>query len=265
MQFAFIFDILSQQRKPPLPLDSFTYNEFIWAVSVVMSRQNQIPIHGKRELALIPAWDLCNHETGKITTFFDVELNALQCYAQRAFSQGDQIYIHYGNRPNSELFLYMGFVVADNPADSYRLKFPFPSATLDEVLLGKYQIEPKDIEVTIHSTIQDASELDPETLSLLRLKCFCSTSNINNKDSNTLEEVLDKVRKRELISKSNETLVFQFLVTSCLEKLKQYPPPSEDIKTSLAAQLCQIEQRVLKTAIKVFLKRQTELRDDRKN
>lgn len=41
-----------------------------WAVSSVMTRQNQIPTEdGSRvTLALIPLWDMCNHTNGLVTT-----------------------------------------------------------------------------------------------------------------------------------------------------------------------------------------------------
>ena len=46
----------------------FYYDDFVWAVSAVMSRQNEIP-HEREEtqskLALIPLWDMCNHWPGE--------------------------------------------------------------------------------------------------------------------------------------------------------------------------------------------------------
>lgn len=39
-----------------------------WAVSSVMTRQNQIPTEDGRQvtLALIPLWDMCNHKNGLV-------------------------------------------------------------------------------------------------------------------------------------------------------------------------------------------------------
>lgn len=39
-----------------------------WAVSSVMTRQNQIPTEDGRQvtLALIPLWDMCNHRNGLV-------------------------------------------------------------------------------------------------------------------------------------------------------------------------------------------------------
>jgi len=42
---------------------------FSWAVSTVMTRQNLIPSpDGSRMIhALIPMWDMCNHENGRVS------------------------------------------------------------------------------------------------------------------------------------------------------------------------------------------------------
>lgn len=38
-----------------------------WAVSSVMTRQNQVPAEsGRQVLALVPLWDMCNHTEGEV-------------------------------------------------------------------------------------------------------------------------------------------------------------------------------------------------------
>lgn len=44
----------------------FTYEEYRWAVGIVMSRQNFIPVDGKPNICLIPIWDLLNHDEGVV-------------------------------------------------------------------------------------------------------------------------------------------------------------------------------------------------------
>ena len=50
----------------------------LWSLSVVLIRQNQIPIPVGMELALIPVWDMCYHVEEEITTFFDVDSDGLE-------------------------------------------------------------------------------------------------------------------------------------------------------------------------------------------
>ncbi|NXU04270.1 SETD3 methyltransferase, partial [Buphagus erythrorhynchus] len=69
-QYAYFYKIIqTHPNASKLPLkDSFTYDDYRWAVSSVMTRQNQIPTEdGSRvTLALIPLWDMCNHTNGLV-------------------------------------------------------------------------------------------------------------------------------------------------------------------------------------------------------
>ena len=97
---------------------TFTYNQYRWAICTVMSRQNQIPSSSENQqedniMALIPGWDMCNHNTKNIrllTTYYSTEENALLSLAATHYKINDPIDILYGHRPNSQLFLYMGFL-----------------------------------------------------------------------------------------------------------------------------------------------------------
>lgn len=106
-----------------------------------MTRQNLIPSEdGSRMIhALIPMWDMCNHENGRvsphhhhprrirnserslissfsfqITTDFNATSDCCECYALRDFKEGEQIFISYGPRTNSDFFVHSGFVYVDN-------------------------------------------------------------------------------------------------------------------------------------------------------
>lgn len=110
--------------------DVFTYERYCWAVSTIMTRQNLIPSEdGTRMiLALIPMWDICNHENGRITTDFNDTTERCECYAQRDFKKGEQIFIHYGPRTNSEFFVHSGFVYSKNLNDAFKLRLGISKA-----------------------------------------------------------------------------------------------------------------------------------------
>uniref|UniRef100_A0A2K5R5K4 protein-histidine N-methyltransferase n=1 Tax=Cebus imitator TaxID=2715852 RepID=A0A2K5R5K4_CEBIM len=76
-QYACFYKVIQTHlHANKLPLkDSFTFEDYRWAVSSDMTRQNQIPTEdGSRvTLALIPLWDMCNHTNGLITTGYDLE------------------------------------------------------------------------------------------------------------------------------------------------------------------------------------------------
>jgi hypothetical protein len=91
-----------------------TLESFLWALCVVNSRQNPLPTKdGKlRKVALIPAFDMCNHEptAGEISTEFSWSSRAFECRAHRNFQPGEEYTIYYGQRTDLDFLLYSGFV-----------------------------------------------------------------------------------------------------------------------------------------------------------
>lgn len=87
-------------KKFGFPAGKFTYADYRWAVSTVMTRQNKVPIFGPEgpaagpptwALALVPFWDMINHERGKMTTGHDTDSKRLVCHAGRQFRAGEQV------------------------------------------------------------------------------------------------------------------------------------------------------------------------------
>lgn len=134
----------------------FTYDTFVWALSSVYSRQNAVPsletirspeyqaaiaeIRKRKQeaaasgtelkplddiklppvksvLALIPGFDMFNHEPGPMTSDFIFEEDGLLLRSMKPLKDGEQAYMSYGNRPNAELLLQQGFVPVENPTD----------------------------------------------------------------------------------------------------------------------------------------------------
>ncbi|XP_047499016.1 actin-histidine N-methyltransferase-like isoform X2 [Penaeus chinensis] len=124
-QYSYFYRILHslpEARSWPIK-DYFTFDAYRWAVSTIMTRQNRVPTKGASgQLALIPAWDMCNHEQGIYSTDYDEEKNCCVCLAQKDFKKGDQFTIYYGKRHNVELFLHNGFVEIGNENDSLAIK-----------------------------------------------------------------------------------------------------------------------------------------------
>jgi hypothetical protein len=134
VQYTKLYDLLSRDPAacPALPFERFTYKNFEWAISVVMTRQNSLVSDGSGQsslLALVPVWDLCNHAPGRQTTsvLLDQEsgLTQVECTAMKNFSSGDPITIFYGQRSNIDLLLYSGFVQPENLHDLVDVTIPF--------------------------------------------------------------------------------------------------------------------------------------------
>lgn len=54
-----------------------------------------------------------------MTTYYNQEEEATNCFAMRNYRQGEQVYIYYGERPNSMFLLYQGFVFPGNKYKSF--------------------------------------------------------------------------------------------------------------------------------------------------
>lgn len=128
-QFCHIFQLMDRASGPAAPerfisIYNFTYYEYAWAMSVIMTRKNRVPRKLKQELvlpngrepetdmiALIPMWDMLNHREGEITTFATDK--GSRCQAMLDFKAGTQVYMYYGDRPNTQLLSHNGFVIED--------------------------------------------------------------------------------------------------------------------------------------------------------
>ncbi|XP_048455999.1 actin-histidine N-methyltransferase [Rhincodon typus] len=125
-QYAYFYKLIqTHPNASKLPLkESFTFDDYRWAVSSVMTRQNQIPTEdGSRvTLALIPLWDMCNHTNGLITTGYNLEDDRCECVALQDYKAKDQIYIFYGTRSNAEFVIHNGFFFDNNSHDRVKIK-----------------------------------------------------------------------------------------------------------------------------------------------
>ena len=106
-----------------------TWERFVWAASMVLSRAMGIDMSGDKRLVLTPYIDLLNHRLGS---------NARLCFEHADSSGGDRIVVRtrtavaagepltitYGLKPNAELIDSYGFALAVNPHERATLRIP---------------------------------------------------------------------------------------------------------------------------------------------
>jgi len=100
---------------------TFSYQRFLWALGLVMTRQNPLPLADDPStmgLAMIPVFDMCNHEVGTLTSSYDTDEKLLSCAAMDDCDANDEFRICYGKRTNSDLLVYSGFMLDRNPFDT---------------------------------------------------------------------------------------------------------------------------------------------------
>jgi SET domain len=127
--YQLIFDSSGESRnEPPIPEAVFTFSNFLWATSIVSSRQNSGPNNSKSQngnsspqsYVLIPGWDMINHEAGGLTSEWSSTASnngedyELVFRAMRNYQHGEEITMCYGERSNRDFLVYAGFIPSDN-------------------------------------------------------------------------------------------------------------------------------------------------------
>lgn len=255
-QYAFIYKCVQNVRSDvygknsdggkafDLLKEKFTYELYRWAVSTVMTRQNSIPRSKKNEQenkdnnelmpALIPLWDMANHQDGEFTSSFDMELNRLESCALSNYMKGEQIFIHYGDRPNAHFLVHNGFVYANNTKDNVCIRLGLSAS--DELFTERSQLLeqlniPKNCELKV---LQSPDYISPELLAFVR---------IFNMNQDQIKHWLNSERAADLLhidcalETSLESKTWIFLQTRLTLLLKVFPTTLEDDEIMLANHL----------------------------
>ncbi|XP_029973162.1 actin-histidine N-methyltransferase [Salarias fasciatus] len=263
-QYAYFYKLIqTHPAASKLPLkDSFTFDDYRWAVSSVMTRQNQIPTEdGSRvTLALIPLWDMCNHTNGLITTGYNLEDDRCECVALQDYKENEQIYIFYGTRSNSEFVIHNGFFFQDNAHDRVKIKLGVSKSerlyAMKAEVLARAGI-PASCVFALHCN-------EPPISAQLHafLRVFCMTEE-ELKEYLLGERAINKVfilgNSDFPVSWENEIKLWTFLETRAALLLKTYKTTSEEdismlekpdlsLHARLAIQLRLAEKQILEKA-----------------
>ena len=112
----------------------FTYDNYLWALSTIWSRFVTVEMEEdvvkppssvlmfapkktnrnktKAFRCMVPYFDMLNHKPAvRVSHYSDIEEKSLVLYTAQPFSANDEIYLNYGNSPNSRLLMLYGFVI----------------------------------------------------------------------------------------------------------------------------------------------------------
>ncbi|XP_072314254.1 actin-histidine N-methyltransferase-like [Eucyclogobius newberryi] len=262
-QYAYFYKLVqTHPAASKLPLkDSFTFDDFRWAVSSVMTRQNQIPTEdGSRvTLALIPLWDMCNHTNGLITTGYNLEDDRCECVALRDYKENEQIYIFYGTRSNAEFVIHNGFFFQDNAHDRVKIKLGVSKSerlyAMKAEVLARAGI-PASCVFALHC---NEPPISAQLLAFLRV--FCMTEEELN-DYLLGEGAINKIftlgNSEFPVSWENEIKLWTFLETRAALLLKTYKTTTEEDRSLLEKPDLSLHSRVaiqLRSAEKQILEK----------
>lgn len=111
-----------------------SWERFVWAVSMVLSRAMNVDMSGEERLVLTPYVDLLNHRAYQASNArLSFELaeegggGRIVVRTRSAVAAGEPLTITYGCKPNAELLAAYGFAMADNPHEEATLRIALPS------------------------------------------------------------------------------------------------------------------------------------------
>ncbi|KAG3260396.1 SET domain containing 3 [Ictidomys tridecemlineatus] len=265
-QYAYFYKVIqTHPHASKLPLkDSFTYEDYRWAVSSVMTRQNQIPTEdGSRvTLALIPLWDMCNHTSGLITTGYNLEDDRCECVALQDFRAGEQIYIFYGTRSNAEFVIHSGFFFDNNSHDRVKIKLGVSKSdrlyAMKAEVLARAGIPTSSV-FALHFT---EPPISAQLLAFLRV--FCMTEEELKEHllgDNAIDRIFTLGNSEFPVSWDNEVKLWTFLEDRASLLLKTYKTTIEEdkavlkthdlsVRATMAIKLRLGEKEILEKAVK---------------
>ncbi|EEQ35353.1 putative [histone H3]-lysine(4) N-trimethyltransferase [Microsporum canis] len=220
---------LLSQHRDLFPLDQFTIEDYKWALCSIWSRAMDFAVSGTTSVRLVaPLADMLNHSPDvKQCHAYDPTSGDLSILAAKDYQVGDQVFIYYGSVPNNRLLRLYGFVLPDNPNDSYDLVLQTsPLAPLYEQKERLWALAGLDSTCTIPLTVKDP--LPNNVLRYLRIQRL--------DESNITDITLQLVNGTDgKVSDGNEMQVLQFLVDSIGSLLEGFGIPLEKLEAQLAA------------------------------
>nr|XP_057947226.1 actin-histidine N-methyltransferase-like [Doryrhamphus excisus]XP_057947228.1 actin-histidine N-methyltransferase-like [Doryrhamphus excisus] len=231
-QYAYFYRLLqTHPAASVLPLkDSFTFDDYRWAVSSVMTRQNQIPTEDGSRItqALIPLWDMCNHINGLITTGYNLEDDRCECVALRDYKENEQIYIFYGTRSNAEFVVHNGFFFHDNVHDRVKIKLGISKS--ERLYAMKAEVLARAGLPVSHVFALHAKEfpVSPQLLAFLRVFCMTEEELKDYLVGESVNKVLNLGNSEHPVSWDNEIKLWTFLEARVTLLLRSYKTTAEE-------------------------------------
>jgi len=204
------------QANPTLFPNGLTYEQYIWAYCVVSSRAWTFG----NNFVLVPLGDLLNHRPDAGFPGVDVSGQYLEVNATQDYIKGDQVFMSYGNKSNSELLGTYGFILEDNP---------------HEAAIINFQLRPSNLAIAIIEPLLKKADPAYGTLRLVpnyRPDGLLRAFRIANIDFDDLKHTAALLEGRP-ISLKNEVLAYRGAIAALSNLFKAFTTTVEEDTTLL--------------------------------
>lgn len=236
-------DGLCNKYPDRFPKEHFTYENWIWAFTMLFSRAIRLrSLQQGETLAMVPYADLINHSPfsqayidareGGDWLFSSGEEEVI-LYADRGYRRMEQIYISYGQKSNAELLLLYGFAVERNPYNSVDVTVaiaPLTESFVKELNDDSIPVDPLAeekaafLEEVGRDSLVDfpcyADRYPVELLEFLRL--------MQMTPEDTRGRALKEFDYARTISMANEAAVLTSVIEAVNRQLEKYPNTEEE-------------------------------------
>lgn len=121
--FEHISTKLVQPNPTVFKAEAFTFERWLWAYCVCVSRSWTVVQEEQADLVLAPLADMLNHDVEASTLQYSEDGGHVLIAATRDYAKGDQLFASYGKKSNYDLLAMYGFVVEDNANDAMQINF----------------------------------------------------------------------------------------------------------------------------------------------
>lgn len=225
------------------PKEHFTYENWVWAFTMLFSRAIRLrSLKAGEALAMVPYADLINHSPfsqayidareGGDWLFSSGEEEVI-LYADRGYRRMEQIYISYGQKSNAELLLLYGFAVERNPYNSVDVTVAI--APLTESFVKGLDDDSVSVDPLAQEKLEFLESVGRE--SLVDFPCYADRYPVELLEYLRLMQMTpDDTRGKPLkdfdyarsISMANEAAVLTSVIEAVTMQLNKYPNTEED-------------------------------------
>ena len=195
-------------------MKNFTYAEYIWARTVVITRIFGVVIDDNKTQALVPYADMLNHTSRPKTRWlFDDKEKIFKIITKEKLPKGEPIFDTYGKKCNSRFFVNYGFVLDNNIDNMVNFDFDLSCSYIKFLKRKKWHSKFKKVPTT-YSIGAKVKNNDKLSLFLAIARYFVCED----------EEYFGKSLTPFLypISVTNEKQALKYIMYLCINHLKRY-------------------------------------------
>jgi histone-lysine N-methyltransferase SETD3 len=207
---------------------AFTFEEFVWARTAVITRVYAIKKNGESDTILAPFADMANHETPPNTKWeFNDKLQMFTVESEQYLKSGDILYETYGFKCNYRYFVNYGFTVPNNQNEEVSIIFNYLYQEKIKNYIDKILEHPnknKTVRQLFEEELFEAT--DKEILHFLLTETMVYQIGYTYND--TVKKMFIDFRRNTEMTRETELLIHQIILRLSTDMLNKFITTYDD-------------------------------------